>query len=489
MGKAVVTLRYRARTTPAGYRRLEQALLDMGLLYNAIVAQRNAATSTHRHRYSRRQTGRDITELRQHKPYCGYAHRLLTEVERQVNDAFGAYYDSRPEGAGKTQRSRPRTKDPHRNRTITIAEPAVNHLEIKRNERPQLHLWLKTEPPSRNGDRATVHTMGLPTLRFRADERLPKGRQPRSIDITLDAGRLTVGLAYELEKDWPEPECESAGVDPGVAHTLTVSDSDGRTRHHHRPDESECDRRTRRLRRKLQRQRDAALADGRARWASRRNRKGQPRRRFRWNGAPSRSYLKTLRQLQAVERKRSDQRRDWSHRVSAELVKRYAVICWEDTRIRNMTRSAQGTVEQPGTNVAQKRGLNRSILAQGWGQLRRSTEYKASWASREFVPVPAQNTSITCPQCGEVDKRSRRTQAVFRCMACGHTGNADDNAAETIRRQGLMLLGRADDCLTSSEDETPARAAGGSTRAATVKGAEGSPPVPGRARRTSGRTR
>lgn len=282
---------------------------------------------------------------------------------------------------------------------------------------------------------------------------------------------------------------QSAGVDPGVAHTLTVSDSDGRTRHHHRPDESECDRRTRRLRRKLQRQRDAALADGRARWASRRNRKGQPRRRFRWNGAPSRSYLKTLRQLQAVERKRSDQRRDWSHRVSAELVKRYAVICWEDTRIRNMTRSAQGTVEQPGTNVAQKRGLNRSILAQGWGQLRRSTEYKASWASREFVPVPAQNTSITCPQCGEVDKRSRRTQAVFRCMACGHTGNADDNAAETIRRQGLMLLGRADDCLTSSEDETPARAAGGSTRAATVKGAEGSPPVPGRARRTSGRTR
>ena len=64
MGKAVVTLRYRARTTPAGYRRLEQALLDMGRLYNAIVTQRNAATSTHRHRYSRRQTGRDITELR-----------------------------------------------------------------------------------------------------------------------------------------------------------------------------------------------------------------------------------------------------------------------------------------------------------------------------------------------------------------------------------------------------------------------------------------
>ena len=162
---------------------------------------------------------------------------------------------------------------------------------------PQMHLWLKTEAPSGNGDRATVHIMGLPALRFRADDRLPRERQPLSIDITLNAGQLTVGLAYDLEKDWPEAERESAGVDPGVASTLTASDSDGQRRHYCRPDESECDRRTRRLRRKLQRQRDAALADGRARWASRRNRKGQPKKRFRWNGAPSRSYLKTLRQL------------------------------------------------------------------------------------------------------------------------------------------------------------------------------------------------
>ena len=489
MGTAVVTLKYRARTTPDGYRRLEQALLDMGRLYNAIVAQRNSATSTHRRRYSRRQTGRDITELRQHEPYCGYAHRLLTNVERQVNGTFGAYYDSRKGDSNGPDRGRPGTKDPHRNRTVTISEPAVNHLEIRRNERPQLHLWLKTEAPSGNGDQATVQVMGLPALRFRADERLPKGRQPRSIDITLDAGRLTVGLAYEIEKDWPEPECESAGADPGVAHTLTISDSDGQRHNYCRPDESECDRRTRRLKRKLQRQRDAALADGRARWASHRNRKGQVKRRFRWNGAPSRTYLKTLRQLQAVERRRSGQRRDWSHRVSAELVKRYAVICWEDTKIRNMTGSAQGTVEEPGTNVAQKRGLNRSILRQGWGQLRGFVEYKASWAGRVFVPVPARNTSITCPQCREINAKSRRTQAVFRCVACSHTDNADDNAAETIRRQGLMLLGRADDCLASSEDETPARAAGGSTRAATAKGTEGSPQVPGRARRTSGRTR
>ena len=381
------------------------------------------------------------------------------EVERQVNEAFGAYYDSRKDDYNGPNRGRPKTKDPHLRRTITISEPTTKHLKIRPNTSPQLHLWHRTEPPSRNGHRATVQAKGLPTLQLRADDRLPPHRQPLSIDITLDAGYLKVGMAYELEKEWPEPKLDSAGVDPGKANTLTVRDSEGHTYHYKRPDEGEFDQKARRLQRKIQRQRDAALREGRARWTSRQNRSGQMTSRFRWNGAPSRSYLKTLRQLQAVERRRSGQRRNWSHRVSGELVKRYKIICWEDTRIRNLTRSAHGTVEEPAKNAAQKRSINRGILAQGWGQLRQFTEYKANWASRTFVPVPARNTSITCAECREVDKRSRRTQAKFQCVSCGHADNADSNAAENIRRQGLTLLGRADDCLASSENEAPARAA------------------------------
>ena len=478
MGTAVVTLQYRAHTTPAGYRRLEQALLDMGHLYNAIITQRNSATSTHRHRYSRRQTGQDLTGLHQHQPYSTYAHRMLTDVERQVNDAFMAYYDSKKDDYSGPERSRPATKDPYRRRTISINEPSTNHLALKPNATPQLHLWHKTEPPSRNGDRGKIQVKGLPALKLRADGRLPRNRQPQSIDITLDAGQLKVGMAYELEKDWPEPECDSAGVDPGKANTLTLKDSNGQTYHYKRPDETEFDQRAKKLQRKLQRQRDAALTDGRARWTSHRNQKGQIKRRFRWNQTPSHSYLKTLRQLQAVERRRSGQRRDWSHRISAELVQRYRVICWEDTQIQNLTRSAHGTVEEPGRNVAQKRGLNRGILAQGWGQLREFTEYKAAWANRTFVPVPARNTSITCAKCREIDKRSRRTQAKFQCVACGHADNADANAAENIRSQGLKLLGRADECLASSESEIPCAGPNG-------RRTEDHVPDSGHARRTS----
>ena len=104
------------------------------------------------------------------------------------------------------------------------------------------------------------------------------------------------------------------------------------------------------------------------------------------------------------------------------------------------------------------RGLNRGILAQGWGQIREFVEYKAAWAGRTFVAVSARNTSITCAECREVNKRSRRTQARFLCVACGHPDHADANAAENIRRQGLELLGRADGHSPSPEDGVPARA-------------------------------
>ena len=45
-----------------------------------------------------------------------------------------------------------------------------------------------------------------------------------------------------------------------------------------------------------------------------------------------------------------------------------------------MSRSARGTVEEPGRNVAQKSGLNKAILDQGWGTFRRMLEYKQALA-------------------------------------------------------------------------------------------------------------
>ena len=211
----------------------------------------------------------------------------------------------------------------------------------------------------------------------------------------------------------------------------------------------------RRLRRKMQRQRDSALKNGRARFVSHRNHSGTVKQRFRWTEGPSRAYIKTLAQLRRVEQKRQDSLDGLQHRITSQLVRDHQVIAIEDTRIANMVRSARGTVENPGSNVRQKAGLNRSILFQGWYSIRQNLDYKCRWHSRTFVAVPAMNTSRACSQCGSIHAANRRSQSRFECRDCGYQANADVNAAENIRRQGLALA-RAGNGL----NKLPGRAAG-----------------------------
>ena len=113
-----------------------------------------------------------------------------------------------------------------------------------------------------------------------------------------------------------------------------------------------------------------------------------------------------------------------------------SIVALEDLRIRNMSASASGTREQPGTNVNQKRGLNRSILDQGWYEFRRQLEYKQVWRGGLVLAVPPQNTSRSCPNCGHVSADNRKTQAKFECVACGHSENADLVAAINILAAG-----------------------------------------------------
>src|SRR5262249_19440341 len=94
-----------------------------------------------------------------------------------------------------------------------------------------------------------------------------------------------------------------------------------------------------------------------------------------------------------------------------------------------MTASAKGSVEKPGRGVRQKAGLNRGILAAGWGRLVARLEDKAPG---RVVRVNPAFTSQRCSACGVVDRRARESQAVFRCRACGYVANADVNAARNI---------------------------------------------------------
>ena len=438
------TLKYTAHTNRAGYRQLDKALLQLGVLYNTLITHRRSRSSTHRHvKYLNIQNSH-ITDLHRNDPtYSGFARRLLASTAKRVNTAF-----ARPHmvpGAGY-----PDTKDPNRFSTLEVSEPSTAHLKI-----------------SEDGKTATLSVKGLPDVWLNTDHRMrqirPKGRdfnpetvaadgiprdvQPRTFRITRTPRRLTVTMVFETEHlKIPEPQVDSAGIDPGRKNLITTSDSEGAVKYIPGLDDRPHRKVLKRLKRKAQRQRDSALKEGRARFVTQKTREGKTKRRFRWVGKPSTSYLKNQAQLRRVEQKRSDSRHGLQHRMTTELVRTYRHICMEDTQIRNMTGSARGTLEEPGTNVRQKAGLNREILSQGWYGIRRKLEYKCAWNGRIFTPVPAQGTSTTCGNCRHSERANRPTRERFHCRRCNHEANADANAAENIRRRGITPA-RADDWL------------------------------------------
>ncbi len=138
----------------------------------------------------------------------------------------------------------------------------------------------------------------------------------------------------------------------------------------------------------------------------------------------------------AGKRDNNNIRRDYLHKTSHEISQSHAIVVIEDLQVRNMSKSAAGTVETPGRHVRAKSGLNKSILDQGWFEFRRQLEYKQQWRGGCVIAVPPQNTSRTCPACGHVAKENRKTRAQFECVACGYSENADLNAARNILAAG-----------------------------------------------------
>ncbi len=216
-------------------------------------------------------------------------------------------------------------------------------------------------------------------------------------------------ICYEVPAEQAkQPAADGAlGLDRNVGQ---ATDSEGTV--YAMPDTDRLDARITRKQRELSRKQSWGPKDRR------------PNRGRRVNG-----------QLNKLQRKRDDA----THQASRKLADTAHTVVVEDPDTKGMTQSAKGTVEAPGQQVKQKSGLNRSILASGWGLLERKLAYKAG----DLRKVDPAYTSQTCSRCGHVHRDNRPSQAVFACGACGFRANADHNAALNIlARAGLPSRAR-----------------------------------------------
>lgn len=239
-------------------------------------------------------------------------------------------------------------------------------------------------------------------LRFRWTRDLPAHSS-----IHVDWGRRTVTFIAQPVRRLHRSTGAVIGIDLGVMHAVTTSAGE----HHDapRPDRAD-DRKYAALQRRAARQ---------ARVNADRSDSIHSNRRDR--------TLARMRELRRVEVAR---RRDWAEQLSAALVRDHDLVAVEALRIQQMTRRGQ-----------RKCGLNRAILRSGWGLLRRRLVQKGSEAGIAVVAVDPRHTSQTCYQCGHVARENRESQAVFACQRCGHTANADINAALNILDRGLLQHG------------------------------------------------
>jgi putative transposase len=181
----------------------------------------------------------------------------------------------------------------------------------------------------------------------------------KNVTVSLAGGRWMVSIQTEREVEAPVHRSATAvGIDMGVVRLATLSDG------------------TIYGPRNSFRQHQAGLCKAQQSM-SRKNMSRKKKFSQNWKRAKAGLACLPIRVANA--------RRDYLHKASTAISKNHAMVCVEDLRVSNLSSSAAGSRQSPGSKVRAESGLNRSILDQGWAELRRQLEYKLA---------------RTCPECG-----------------------------------------------------------------------------------------
>ena len=152
---------------------------------------------------------------------------------------------------------------------------------------------------------------------------------------------------------------------------------------------------------------------------------------------------KARKQVAKAQRKVKNQRHDFLHKQSRQLVNTYEVIVFEDLAPSNMSKSPKPKQDENGVYLPNgasiKAGLNKSILDAGWGTFVSMVKSKAEWATSVTVlTVDPKYTSQVCSGCGTLRKKELSER--WHSCECGCELDRDHNAALNILAKGMKTL-------------------------------------------------
>jgi putative transposase len=327
---------------------------------------------------------RELTAIRAEVPWIAECPiDTQQQALRDLNQAFQNFF------AGRAGYPKPRRK--FVNDAFRIPSSRVGEIEVLNRK------WAQVRLP-KIGD-----------VKFRYTR--PIQGDIGNVTVTREANGWHIVFSCEFDHETPTNENPAVGIDRGIVNNVALSTGEM----YSMPDGS-------------------ALVERHKAWQ-----RVASRRKSR-----SKRQAKARRHAARIAAKAARKRLHWQHVTTTRISRRFGTAVLEDLRIRNMSASAKGTVEEPGKNVAQKSGLNRSILAAAWFRFETLLTYKLAFCGGTVVKIDPRYTSVTCPECGSRDKGNRENQAKFLCLSCGHTDHADVNAARNILAAGTRPAARAE---------------------------------------------
>jgi putative transposase len=396
--------KFRAYPTRPQEGRAIRLLRDHCDLYNAALAERREAWRMRKVSVSYADQSAQLKQIRQADPGGQGRHSFTAQQQtlRRLNAVFAAFFKRANDAENAKQHARKRGSKPRERR--------VGYPRFKPYQRFDQVLFVagdgaKWEPAADcYWAYASFQAVGRVKVR---QHRAVTGRV-KTLQLKREYRRWYVIVVAEAEAVPLPLTGRAVGVDVGVARFLTTSDGEV-----------------------VANPRFLDAAQARIAELQRRRERAKP-------GSGNRRRIR--RQLAREWRKVRNRRRDFHHKTARGLVDTCDALVLEDLRVASMTASAGGTVTEPGTNVAQKAGLNRSILDAGWGQFIMMLAAKAEGAGRRVIRVDPAYTSVVCHACGARCARPRQDTVV--CPRCGPL-DADRNGACNIAARAGLGSGQA----------------------------------------------
>ena len=229
----------------------------------------------------------------------------------------------------------------------------------------------------------------------------------KNVTVTAKCGKWYVSIQTEYEQEKPVQSGSDIGIDMGIVRFATLS--------------------------------DGRYFEPISAFNTLKGKLAKLQRQLKRKTKGSNNWKKLVAKISKLHHRIANIRKNFLHQISNTISKNHATVYVEDLKVSNMSKSAKGTKENPGKMVKQKSGLNRAILDQAWYEFRRQLEYKLRWRGGQLIPVSPQYTSQCCPACGHTEKANRTTQALFACVQCGYTENADVVGAMNVLQRGHAL--------------------------------------------------